>query len=81
MYFDYECLWNVMKALINSVHLYSVPPYNKEVKYDIAQQITWNEEFTHKLQETKTHHTYYQLTTTHTTLSTHSLIQCSWHYV
>lgn len=30
-------------SLTNSGHLYSVPPYNKEVKYGIAQQITWNE--------------------------------------
>lgn len=44
---------------INSGHLYSVPPYNKEVKYDTAQQVTWNEELTHKLQKIKSHQIYY----------------------
>lgn len=53
-----KCLEN---SLINSGHLYSVPPYNKEVKCDVAQQITWNEEFTHKILKTKTHQINYQL--------------------
>ena len=44
---------------INSSHLYSAPPSSKELKYDTAQQITWNEEFTDKLQRYKTHQIYY----------------------
>lgn len=58
---------------INSGHVYSVPPYNKEVNYDIAQQITWHKELTHKLQKSQTHQIYYQLQITHTILSTHEV--------
>jgi len=44
---------------IISSHLYSALPSNKELKCDIAQQITWNEEFTDELQRYKTHQIHY----------------------
>lgn len=70
------------KSLINSGHLYSVPPYNKEVKYDIAQQRTLNEELTHKLQKNQNSPNILSaIDSSQHSQHTQSLIHYSWHYV